>query len=160
MPKTILVPTDYSIRSLHILKHALNSSDTDPLEIVFVTGIILQDSITQLLFFSKRAVIDSLISNEFREACQIIHNRYASRITAMRFEIFTGFTQAAFNNFLEANRITEIYVSGNSLNYGSRCFDPKPYMQKSPIPKVVVSWPETPESSLPNHLNELFTSWT
>jgi hypothetical protein len=78
----------------------------------------------------------------------------------MRFEIFTGFTQSAFSNFLEANRIDEIYISENRLTYGGRCFDPTPYMQKSALPKIVVSWAETSESSLPNHLNELFTSWT
>lgn len=160
MPKTILVPTDYSIRSLHILKHALNSDNSESLEIVFVTGVILQEGITDLLFFSKRNLIQSLISNEFQEACQIIRNRYSSRVSVMRFEIFTGFTQAAFNNFLEANRINEIYLSENKLDYGKRCFDPAPYMQKSSVAKTVVSWQDAPESSLPNHLNELFTSWT
>lgn len=160
MSKIILVPTDYSIRSLNILKHALNKDSSESLAVVFVTGVILQDSITELLFFSKRELVDSLMSNEFKEACQIIQNRYANRISDMRFKIFTGFTQSAFNNFLEANRINEIYLSENKLNYPKRCFDPAPYMRKSTTDKTVVSWAETSESSRPNHLNELFTSWT
>jgi hypothetical protein len=160
MPKTILVPTDYSIRSLHILKHALNKDVSDSLNIVFFTGVILQDSITELLFFSKRNIIESLTTNEFKEACQIIRNKYSTRITSMRFDVFTGFTQAAFNNFIEGNTINEVYIPQNKLHYASRCFDATPYMRKCVLPKTVVSWPETPESSQPNHLNELFTSWT
>jgi hypothetical protein len=160
MPKTILVPTDYSIRSLHILKHALNKETSDSVHIVFFSGVILQDSITSLLFFSKREVAESLMTNEFKEACQIIRNKYTARIMSMRFELFTGFTQAAFNNFLEGNGINEVYISENKLHYGNRCFDATSYLQKSALPKIIVSWPETSESSQPNHLNELFTSWT
>lgn len=159
MPKTILVPTDYSIRSLHILKHALARDHTDSLHIVFFTGVRLHDSITELLFFSRRDIIANLTTNEFREACQIIRNKYSTRIASLRFEIFTGLTQAAFENFLQGNGITEVFIPEKRLHYSGRCFDATSYLQKCALPKILVSLPDTRDSSQPNHLNELFTSW-
>lgn len=160
MPKTILVPTDYTIRSLHILKHVVDREQSGRLDIVFFSGVVLQDSITELLYFSKRTTIENLITAEFKEACQIIRNKYARQISSMRYDIFTGLTQAAFENFLEGNSIDKLYIPQNALQYGARCFDPTPYMLKSALPKLMVSLPETRESSQPDHLNELFTSWT
>lgn len=159
MARTILVPTDFSIRSLHTLRHAFDERDTQQLDIVFFAGFVLTESITELLFFSRRRVIDSVASGDFKEACQIIRNRYSSQINGIRFEIFTGFTQAAFNNFVEGNGIDEIYIPVNKLNYPRQCFDPTAYMQKSTLPKIVVSWTDAPESKQQNHLSELFTSW-
>lgn len=160
MTKTILVPTDLSIRSLHLLKHALNKSPSQPLDVIFFTGVVLKDSIVDLLFFSRQRITEGLITRDFKEACQIIRNKYGSRINGIRFEIFTGSTQAAFNNFTEGNRIDELYIPENKLHYKDRCFDPALYMKNSSLAKITVSWPEPQELLHENHLSELFTNWT
>jgi hypothetical protein len=160
MGKTILLPTDFTIRSLNLLRHALYSYKETSLNIVMVTGVTLPESISDLLFFSKREFFKKMSDAEFTEACDIIRKKYASNINSLRFEIFTGVTQAAFRNFLEGNDIEEIYIPQNKLNYPERCFDPIPFMQRSNLPQQLVSWTETTNVSSQNHLGELFTSWT
>jgi hypothetical protein len=157
MARTILIPTDFSISSLNLVRYAIERNPDDTLNIVFVTGISLSESITDLLFFSKKEIIENLENNDFREACQIIRNRYQSVISSMRTALFTGFTQAAFSNFLEGNQIDEIYLpQNNNLEYKGRTFNPVPFMERSNLPKRSIRLDEKAGVSAKNTLAELF----
>ena len=160
MAKTLLMPTDFTIRSLHILRHAINNNTGQSLKILFVTGFNLKDSIVEQLFFSRQSTIDTLVGDSFKQACQIIQNKYASQIVTIRFELYTGYTQAAFGNFLTARGVDELYISENTLQFPEKCFDPSPYLRGSVLPKVFVSWDEAQKLTHENQVIELFTSWT
>jgi hypothetical protein len=143
MKKTVLIPTDFSIESLHLLKSFLgNSHENDTFDIVLLHGLQLSDSITELLFFSKSKTIAKLADNNFNEACKVILNKYASRVSSFRKDIFTGFTQSAFNNYIEANSITEAYVPADyrmdKISKGS--FDIVPFIQKSHLKIGRAEW--------------------
>lgn len=111
MKKNVLVPTDFTIESLNVVKSLLNQQhDGCVYNIVLVHGVRVSDSIADLLFFSKAKLIDSLSSRSFEDACRVIKNKYESSVHAIWSDVFTGNTQTAFATYLRANKIDEIYV--------------------------------------------------
>lgn len=143
MKKTILLPTDFSIESLTVLKNVLSqSSSDDKFDIILLHGVHLTDSITDLLFLSKKKIVNQFITNEFNEACSVLQNKYASKINSIRKDIFTGFTQAAFNNYVEGNKIDQAFLPTEhqwKLNK-RKSFDVVPFIQKSTLPIELVGW--------------------
>lgn len=160
MKKTILIPTDFSIESLNLFKEAAQSVEIGSVNIIFLHCVHLSDSIFELLFFSKKDLIDSLINPDFNDACKIIRNKYSSHINSALVEIFSGLTQTAFQNFLEGHRVDEIYVPKNyTLKLtDKRSFDPMPFIQKATVPVTEVYWKHNGDVPEKNLLAELFIS--
>ncbi len=134
MRKTIVVPTDFSVQSLNVLKNVLSAHKGDcRYDIILLHGSHLTDSITDLMFVSKRRIAEQLSNPAFEAACGVIHNKFASQINSIRKEIFTGFTQNAFDNFIEANKVEDIYVSAqkNSRFTSKKSFDVLPFVYGS-----------------------------
>jgi len=134
MNKKILIPTDFSIESLTMVKTLMAQKPSHVVyDIILLHGVDLNDSITDLLFFSRSKVLSSLSNPQFEEACAVIQNKFVSEIRSLRKDIFTGTTQLSFNNYLEANRIDEIYLPENyELNLtNKKSFDLIPYIKKS-----------------------------
>jgi len=143
MVKTILIPTDYSIESLHLVKQALsNLNEGEQCNLVLAHGLHAGDSISDLLFFSKNKLIQSFTNSEFEEACTVIRNKFQSQIKSLRKDVILGKTQSAFNNYLEANGIDEAYIPLNhKLSYDSKkCFDIVPLIEKSKLNVEELSW--------------------
>jgi hypothetical protein len=143
MIKKILIPTDFSIQSLNVLKSALSDlNEGDKVDILMVHGMYNSTNITSLLFFSRKEILDSVASDSFREACQIIKSKYSSKINSMREEIFTGFTQSAFENFVEGNRIDEAVIARNYQMQleNKKSFDVTPFIRRSNVKVKEVSW--------------------
>jgi hypothetical protein len=143
MKKTILLPTDFSIESLTVLKTVLSESATEEkFDIILLHGVHLTDSITDLLFYSKKKIINQFVSEEFNEACSVIQNKYASKINSIRKDIFTGFTQSAFNNYAEATRIDEAYLpEQHQWHFEKRkSFDLVPFIKKSKLSVQQIGW--------------------
>lgn len=116
MKELILIPTDFTVSSLNILKQALKSSEDSVKRYMLVFVSNSSDSITDLLFTSKRKVIDSHSNELFMEGLSILKNKYAKSIESITIEPFYGYTKAAFNNFIVANKISEIYVPSSKNN--------------------------------------------
>lgn len=112
--KTILIPTDFSVSSLSTLKSLLsNNTQQHKYNIVLLHGYFTSDSVTDLLFFSKTNELRKLMRPEFKEALMVLKNKYASDINNIREDLFTGYTQRAFDNYVEANAIEEVYLPEN-----------------------------------------------
>jgi hypothetical protein len=156
MKKTILIPTDFSIESLNLFKHCAQHAH-EPLNIVFVHGLALSDSIFDLLFYNRKVLIQKLTNPDFEDACRILTNKYVGKINSIQFEIFSGATQSAFQNFLEGNRITEILIPKTyKLRLTGRSFDVLPYLQASAHPKHEVEWQHAETAPERNQLAEIF----
>ncbi|MBL7856825.1 MAG: hypothetical protein JNM57_03985 [Cyclobacteriaceae bacterium] len=157
MKRTILIPTDFSIESLKLFIEAAESVQIGSVNIILLHCAQLSDSIVDLLFFSKKDMIESLVTPVFNDACKIIRSKYASKINSARIEVFTGHTQAAFQNFLEGNRVDEILIPKNySLQLNKESFDPIPFIRKSTIPITEIHWKQTGNIPEKNQLAELF----
>lgn len=137
--KNILVPTDFSIRSLGYI-HSVVEKQNEPVNIIFMHALKMPDSIIDLLMFSRGSRHHDLITSEFREACEILKNKYASAIHSLNVEFFVGTTNAAFRNFLLANNINEIASPVEDV-YHLPCkdsFNPRRLIKKCRYPLVEV----------------------
>jgi hypothetical protein len=156
--QTILIPTDFTIESLGLLKMALREYPEKQLNIVFVHGIWLTDSITELLFFSPSKTLAGLENPDFREACAVMQNKFDSRLRTMETVLFTGKTQSAFNRLLESKNIDTIVVPKNRMlkSASSASMDLLPFIQKSKLDRINVEWAARPLVPEKDKLAELF----
>ncbi|SEK38672.1 hypothetical protein [Parapedobacter koreensis] len=143
MEKYLLIPTDFTIESLNVVKSVLNDRPYDcKYHIVLLHGVQLSDSITDLLFYSKAKALETLSSRAFDEACGVIKNKYASGIASMRVDLFNGATQAAFDGYLSGNRIDEIYIPGRYRlrKRSGKSVDILSYIRKCRKPVKLIDW--------------------
>jgi len=141
MKRTIFIPTDFSEASLNLVEHTLLQASEDEIEIVLTHCFYLTTSITELLFFDKDELFHSLKSHHFNAALKTLRQKYQQVKVEFRWEIFTGFTQAAFRNFISGNRITEAVIPQRyfRLTRALGNFDPTPYVRRSRLPVTVVA---------------------
>jgi len=141
MKRTIFIPTDFSEASLNLVEHTLLQASEDEIEIVLTHCFYLTTSITELLFFDKDELFHSLKSHHFNAALKTLRQKYQQVKVEFRWEIFTGFTQAAFRNFISGNRITEAVIPHPYflLTRTLGNFDPTPYVRRSRLPVTVVA---------------------
>lgn len=155
--RTILIPTDFTIESLNTVKAALNQREGEKINLILVYGLQLSDSITDLLFYSRDRYLDMLENEKFTEACEILKNKYDSQLESINVELFTGYTQGAFTNFMEGLGIDELFMPASyQFKKGKRGFDLLPYFRKASLPITEVGWHEArnlPEKDL---IAELF----
>ena len=132
MNKTVLVPTDFTIRSLNLLKSVLNRHQGEKINIILCHGFEFGSSVTDLLFYSKKRILSALKTDEFEKALQVIRNKYDSGIESLRTEAFFGSTHSAFANFIEGNKVDEAYsYVGYKPKFSHHAsFDVAPYVLK------------------------------
>ncbi|RAI89313.1 hypothetical protein [Algoriphagus yeomjeoni] len=163
MAKTILIPTDFTVESLNLVKTALenNTNHSEKLRLILVYGQWASSSITELLFYSKGKVLETLENEEFKCSCEMLLSKYEAIIEHMSIDIFSGNNQNAFENYLEGNKVTEAYIPRNykfKLK-NSNSFNLIPFFTKSKTTLFKVNWHtvsvENAESSK-NELSSLF----
>jgi hypothetical protein len=139
MTKTVLIPTNFEINSLKLLKEFLTNDlgDTTKVNIILLKGVNLSSSITDLLFFSKKKLIDSHCSPEFNVACDVIKNKFDDKINSIRKDVFTGYNLAAFDNYLEANKVDLAILPSIPfpVENSRRSIDIVPFIVKSELEK-------------------------
>lgn len=131
MSKTILIQTDFSMNSLSLVRMALHEHQDEQVSILLGHGYSLGNSISELLFFSRQKLLQSLVTDEFYAGLQMIKSKHSDQVQRLKIEFFTGENQAAFRNFLEANGVTESYLSPHSRFRNRSSFDLSPFIQKS-----------------------------
>lgn len=160
MQKTILIPTDFSVTSLNALRLALEQlQDDQPINAVLMYAEWLEDSITELLFYSPKKRVESLKSEVFEEALMILQNRFENRIASIRIELFHGYNISAFRNFAQANQIDQVFaLQDYTFKPAKRGFDPIPLIKKSKFPIQFLGWKEQEFYFEKNHLQLLFNN--
>lgn len=152
--KNILVPTDFTVDSLVLLKKAIENED-EKLNLILAYGKPLPSSISELVFFSRSKILDSLESPSFKEAKGILENRYFSRVNSLRTDIFFGKNQNAFDNFLKGNKIDKAYIPNDPKSLHPRLkkgFDLTPFLKKADLELIEITYsnrtPVTVEETL------------
>lgn len=134
MLKTILIPTDFTIESLNILHRVVEENVIFDLSVILLHGHLLNDSITDLLFYSDDFTIEPLLSPAFSEALLIIKERYKV-IKSVSIEVTHSVQQETFNRFLKTKKIDEIYLEfDTSLQLSAQAFDTLPLLKESGFP--------------------------
>lgn len=157
MKKTILIPTDFTMESLNLYKHVMQTTSVD-VHVVFLHCMSPSESIIDMLFTSSDDIAESLVTRDFKEACSIIRNRYGSHKSSEVVQIFRGRTRAAFVNFLEGNKIDEIVVPRDYkfVRVHARSVDPMTFIKDVTRSVVEVSWSGSKSVPEKNQLAELF----
>lgn len=140
--KKILIPTDFSVKSLRLVREAIEQTKEENLEIILIHGAYLPTSITDLLFFSKTKLINSLQTQEFIDACRLIKSKYQSNIHSLYVDIIFGNNRSYFHTYLEKNQISEIFIPLNyKMNFKHKhSFNPLPLFKKCPIKVTAIDW--------------------
>lgn len=144
--KNILIPTDFTVDSLELLKVAVQNEPEERIRVTLVYGASLSNSICDLLFFSKSACLDKLRDSDFCEALSIIQNKYSKKIHRIDTELFWSHSIAAFHNFLEGNAIDKVYVPlrDDILKINkNRGFNLVPYLKRSNIETQEIDYSKT-----------------
>jgi len=157
MQKTILIPTDFEIESLNILKQALTQNNNQELSIVLAHGCFLSDSIVDLMFYSPQKMIKSLTQPSFHEAVSMLKNRFSNNLADISIELFHGHNQSAFQNFISAKKTDTAYIPKHYiLKKHKNSFDLIRYINKSPLQIHQVEWNLSTGKSEHEQLNTLF----
>jgi len=122
------------------VEYALQHAANDEIEIVLTHCMFLTDSISELLYFDKDEIINSLRNPTFNAAFRALRVRFKHVQVNFRWEIFTGLTQSAFNRFILGNQINEAVLPQAyfPLTRVARNFDPTPYVRGSCLAVTVI----------------------
>lgn len=158
MHKNVLIPTDFQMDSLNTIKkvvHDLNEEDT--ITITLLHGYYLSDSITDLLFYSKRNILNQIVPPVFFEGCELLKNKYASKLSHIKIDLFHGMNKRSFKSYITSNQIDNVYIpSGlNIKKVTKRSFDIVPYIYKCCDNVSHVEFEEKQEKSMES-FSELF----
>ncbi len=158
MHKNVLIPTDFQIESLNTIKkviHDLNDGDT--VTVTLLHGYYLTDSISDLLFSSKRDILNQIVPSSFFEGCDLLKNKYDSQLEHVKIDLFHGLNKRAFKSYVSSNQIDNVYVPVGLSNKKAtkRSFDLVPYIQKCCDNVSHVQFEEKQEENLEN-FSELF----
>ncbi|MBL7719454.1 MAG: hypothetical protein JNL72_11500 [Flavipsychrobacter sp.] len=137
--KKILIPTDFSISSLNVI-HSVVEQFSEPVEIVLFHGVYVANSISDLLFMSKK-VTSTYITNDYNDACQVLKNKYSSQIKVMKTLFFYGNSPLAFNDFVEANNV-DCIIYNDQHKYKETykySIDTIPFIRKSKFKTLALS---------------------
>jgi len=158
--KTILIPTDFQIKSLRLVREALENNPNEEVRIILAHGMYMSSSITDLLFFSKSKVLNELVSEDFNTSCDLIKNTYESQLKSIIIDTFSALNQSAFHDFLEVHGVDEVYYFKNKpfVAHNKKSFDLIPYILKSNVYKIGLNWNSSVEnkSKESNELSEIF----
>lgn len=158
MKKTILIPTDFCIESLNVLKQALLLNTDKELTVVLLSGQLLSDSIVDLMFYSRRKMINSLLKPSFNDAVSILKNRFTTNLVDVRIELFHGINKNAFRNFISAHKIEECYVAKHYvLKKTGNALDVIHYIRKCNLPVYEMDWSLTQSTSEFDQLETLLS---
>lgn len=162
MPKRILIPTDFSIESLNVLKSFLQiEGEKDQYDVVLSCGYYMSESITDLLFFSKYKILRGLNTDAFMDAVSIIQNKYSNSLRSVNVDLFTGSRQTTFNDYLEGQKIESIVYAeeGKFHKTFKKTFDLSSYIIKSNVNKITLGYKTSEQHNVPaNDISVLFNT--
>lgn len=157
MGENIIVPIDFTVESLFTVKKFLQHNPETECNLLLVHGYRMPLSITELLFFSKAAQLRKLAGNEFEEAVTILKNKYAQKRVTICIDLFLGYNQASFQNFIAGYTITQAAIpkSYRLKTAGGNGFDIMKFIKKSDLKVTEFDWTISAGVPEKNHVSEL-----
>jgi hypothetical protein len=126
----ILIPTDFSENSLNQLDTFIQIYEGVGFECVLMFSDFLDDSNTDLLFYSQTNFLKEKMPKKFEDKFEEIKVKYATKCK-ISIVPFHGFTTNAFKNFIDGNSISNCYVPKN-LEY-KMGVNPNKFITKSKL---------------------------
>lgn len=158
MLKTILVPIDFRVSSLNTLKYALEKSSGEPHRVMLIYAEYLEDSITELLFYRPESKIASKITPEFRNALEVLRNRFEYQIADLEIKLFHNRSRRGLRRFVENNNVEAIYIPKTyKLKMPKKAFDLVTIIRQTFADFQEIDWAQDGNAtSEKDHLEYLF----
>jgi aryl-phospho-beta-D-glucosidase BglC (GH1 family) len=145
--KHILIPTDFTIRSLQTVQAVADHFNGEPIRITLFHLLDMPSGIGDLLFRTTKNIKENIISSDFKTAYQVIANKYQSTISQMKIEFGQGSTAAYLSNVFEGLNVDAVFIPANSefTLANSNSINPLPLIYKTKY-KII----EMPVTTLAN----------
>lgn len=156
--KHVLIPTDFSIRSLRVIHSVVEKFADEQLTIVMMHALKMPTSISDLMLLSRRSAHYDLITEDYKDACEIIRNKYASSIKLLKTEFLFGNGNGVFRNFLQYQNI-DVIVCPEKEEFrlaGKDSYNPAALIRKCKYPVYHVPLKQRREKFLVSAMSELF----
>lgn len=110
--KHLLIPTDFSIQSLNAVHAAIaaHANGEDKLKITLFHLLRMSTDLSELVFRSMTNKHYEMVGEEFKEACEILHNRYSSKVKSITVKFGFGNTVQYLKNFLEGAKVDMVII--------------------------------------------------
>ena len=99
-----MIPTDFSVQSLQVVHAAIASAGNEKLKVTLLHMLRPAD-MGNTIFASfrnkQRAEQQSMLSEDFKETCEMLKNSYSSKLHAIQVKFVTGDTAAYLRHYLE-----------------------------------------------------------
>ncbi len=107
--KHILIPTDFSIRSLKAVHAAVDSFGQGKLKITLFHLMTMPTDFSMLLIHKVQKKSKELISSDFNDACEVLKNKYSSKIECMSVAFGYGSSLKYMRNYLEGAKVDVVF---------------------------------------------------
>jgi hypothetical protein len=140
--RKIVVPNDFSVKPLILLKKIMEEDPNHNFEIMLLNGVYTPNCVSSLLFYNKTRVVKENENQMFVSARDLLKQKFRPRIKSFYSEVITSKSRFALNAFLKSNGIQEIYLpEGMKFEFNQRDnFDPIPLLRKASIPVKTISF--------------------
>ena len=108
--KHIIIPTDFSIRSLQPVHAAMDRFEGESVRISLLHLLHMPVGIPDLFTRASSALPADAIQSEFRNACEVLKNKYASRLVQLNTVIRYGSTAPFLRNLIEGMKADAVLV--------------------------------------------------
>lgn len=141
METTVLIPTDFRSDAIDKARTLLQSLNEQRLNVILVHSVYLSTSISELLFFDEVDLKIELAGRSFLDQLNELEQELNPKVESIRLFLFSGFTQNAFDQFLEANKVDRIIIpTGIELDFSHpKSRDIRPYLRQSKVSKQFVA---------------------
>ncbi|MCB0688070.1 MAG: hypothetical protein KDC53_16145 [Saprospiraceae bacterium] len=137
--KRVLIPSNLSPEALVVLNDVSEYVQDDQLEIIFGVGYRLNNTRFELYGFHPNRILSSAFGSDFKYYLEF-QRRNNPVIQSVKFDLFTGQTKYAFQNFLKLHKIDLALVSRDTdLNYGNKFFDITNFIDRSGLPVMEIN---------------------
>jgi hypothetical protein len=140
--KHILIPTDFSEKSLELIRFTANVFADEEIKITLLHVLRMPDSINDLLLLPRHGRHYRLVNPDFRKGYESLQQVYRQTIKHLYVEFLHGDTLQLFRNFLFARHIDAIVYPDNYiyLKPGRDSVDPKDLIRKAGCPVLTNVW--------------------
>lgn len=111
MTRNVLIPTDFTIKSLSAVQALLSMEQECEMNVVLLHILKLENSVIELLFMNQFVKPYTLVSDEFEEACEVLKKKYQSRLLSLNIRFAYNDGKAYLKNVLESEAIDEIVLA-------------------------------------------------
>lgn len=109
----ILIPTDFTIQSLNAVHGILATNKNEEYKITLFHMLSMPEVLPDLLFRPFARQEQKSINRDFKDTCEIIQNKYGSRVQSIQTRFAYGDTAAYLRNYLEGQKVDRIVLMNN-----------------------------------------------